>query len=83
MPSLVPPVGDSVLPSPPPAPSSVCWFGCGAACRGTSFGAVRDFLSGWAGIFSPPGACVPGTAGTGDPACTGPAAALLPLLQAA
>ena len=54
MPSLVPPVGDSVLPSSPPAPSSVCWFGCGAACRGTSFGAVRDFLSGWAGIFSPP-----------------------------
>lgn len=43
MPSLVPPVGDSVLPSPPPAPSSVCWFGCGAACRGTSFGAVERF----------------------------------------
>ena len=54
MPSLVPPAGGSVLPSPPPAPSSVCWFGCGAACRGTSFGAVRDFLSRWAGIFSLP-----------------------------
>lgn len=38
-------------PCPPPGPSSVDWFGCGAACRSTGFRAVKGFLPGWAGIF--------------------------------